>query len=492
MQSFEELEAVVNKGGNLFKSFIRKEIELNKNFLQRAFWHAKGEQMTVLNYLIRRHKPEKERDMTAHIRWFLEQGASVNAGQPVHFLLERRRLDLLPLFINEHYVEKLAEDSKGKKNEIFAQRLQLEARDKVGRSLLSRAIDTANASVMDLLLKSGLDVNEENRIEINAKLLDIQPLHQAVLANFPEAIKGLIAAGANFNNPCGKLRETPLLLAARSANIVALEALLTCLDSVNVEVNSRQECLEAVDVNSKRPIDLLCMHLYKKENPQEALRGIAMLLCHGAEVPSNELLRDLLMNNHMALLDEVKKYTKQAPALAANFVRACHDKNNPLHNIIYDNDSWGQIIRRFFGIASKEVFIVESLVFDGSDLLEEESPTISEDEELVEEQDKEDPIEIQVPPKAAKSAVSTVFKKDELVFAEFVWRYRQDFENTFFKNPFSTMLWKLASGECTSENEVRNYAAQHPDTRSDQILKAMVGPPIMHEDLNPDESISPR
>ncbi|WP_156812392.1 hypothetical protein [Legionella tunisiensis] len=87
--------------------------------------------------------------------------------------------------------------------------------------------------------------------------------------------------------------------------------------------------MEATNEESRRAIDLLCARLEEKQDPQGALRGIAMLLCHGANVPRDQALCTLLQDNRYALLDEVSKYTEKLPELAANIVRRCHISGPP-------------------------------------------------------------------------------------------------------------------------------------------------------------------
>lgn len=442
MTLFSELNQEIRTGSiDTFSEFLNKKLQSDKLFLQRTFWVETGEQMTVLYYLIHLHD-QQQCDLSKHIELLLKQGACINTNQPVHFAVQKRKLDLIPFFLNDFYVEELAERSKGKGKKESEQALQIDSPDMGGRTLLSRVIDAGDEGLLHLLLSCCPNIHQPSQIKINDEVMIMQPLHQAVVMGFADAVKSLIDAGAQADNPCGLLQETPLLLAARMGQVDALEVLL---ESTNGQLD-----LEGTNAESDRAIDLLCVRLHDQQKPQDALRGIAMLLCHGATVPRHELLRDLLTDNRKTLLSEVKKYAAKDPILAAKFIRACHDKNSDLHNIIYAKHSWTQSIRHLFGIAGEEAFTLESLVA----------------------QDKE------------PSASSVSYTKDEVLFAEFVKRYDASIKGHTIFNPWSAMRWKITTGEITSMKQVREYAAEYPNTRTDKILKEMENPRLsFHEDL---------
>lgn len=466
MKSFVQFDKAIKNGEKAFQAFIKKEQNKDTNFFQRRYWCSNGKQLTVLNYLIHKHEAETGRDMSSHIGFVLRNGASVNSDEPVHLVLQLKKLDLLALLTKEQDADLDEEKSEA----IISQELKLDTRDYAGRTLLSRALAAKALSFLQWLLDRRLDVHEPNLIQINTKRIEMQLLHEAVLADLPEAINALLESGANIENPCGVLRETPLLLAAHYGRINSLEALLAS--------RSEQMDLEAESINAMRPIDWLCTRLQQRENPQNALRGIARLLCHGAEVPRHGTLRELLMDNRLALLEEVKEYTKHSPALAATFVRACHDKNNPLHGIIYASSSWVQTIRRMFGMACKEAFLVESLVFDGFYNVQKEAAAAKGKDRSA------------VRLSLVETESSEGFSQDEQQFAEFAWRYRQNFSG-FFKNPFSTMHWNLTSGQCTAMKDVEDYGGQHHKTRTKLLLKQMHGQiHELHDDLYEEDASS--
>lgn len=455
MRSFSELESVIAQGEFQFQKFIQFELERDKHFLRRRFLLKTGEQLTILNYLIRKHEPLKGSDMLRNIHWLLEKAENVISDQPIHLLMRLRKTDLWPIFVN------LEADDRS------LHELQLDCRDNEGQTLLSRALTAGEMSCISDLIALNADLQESSKIKFAKKTLDLQPLHQSILMNFSSATKALIRAGAPVETPCGPLEETPLLLASRHGKIDALAALLA---SSTDELD-----LEYKNINGTRAIDLLCLRLQKGANTQNALRGIAMLLCHGAEVPRRENFRSLLEEHRLALLDEVKNYSHLSGCSPATFVRACHDRHNRLHDIIYAKNSWIESLKRTLGFSSREAYLVESLVFDPSS------------------SDRREPI--QVGEELSPREASQRFSEEERQFAEFTWRYRQDFTR-FFKNPFSTMNWKLTSGKYTSIEQVRRYVDKHHQdqdekkTRSELLLDVMDGKTTsVHDNLIDQSSI---
>ncbi|KTC86126.1 MULTISPECIES: Dot/Icm T4SS effector AnkC/LegA12 [Legionella] len=486
MKSFAELERAIELGEKVFEAFIHKEASADKNFFERRFLFKETEQITVLNYLIHIHevglgKPCRKN----HIKMLLSMGADFNLDCSIHLLLRLKKLDLFPLFFQDS-----DEESEARR------KVELDFPELItGRTLLSRAISTGNASILSTLLRRGfkIDVNAPNQILVQGQTLTIQPLHQAVATNFPEATYYLLENGAIVDNPCGRLRETPLLLAARLGTIKSLEVLLfatagkNCLD------------LQAENSESDRAIDLLCKRLKNQEKPQEALYGIAMLLCHGAKAPRDEGFRSLLIKNRFALIDQVKEYKKQSGNSAVLFVRACHDKNNPLHDIIYAN-TWLHLFWRYsslqwiwhlLGLNCDEAFRVEALVYDGPESnippafihnefqpLESIATNRSNEEISAEDQASEQREEINL------NGEELDYKPWEREFAQFTWRY--GVTCGLFRNPASTMYRNLTLGECTNIDQVREYSGKvgNETTTTRTVINAMYGEPTpTHENL---------
>ncbi|KTD38899.1 ankyrin repeat protein [Legionella nautarum] len=478
MKSFAELERASESGGEAFAAFIRKELSADKNFFDRRFLFKDTEQITVLNYLIYIHevglgKPCRKN----HIRFLLDMGADFNLDCSIHLLLRLKKLDLFPLFFpNLDEGQEVQRKIEFNSPELIT-----------GRTLLSRAISTGDASILKTLLRSGfeIDVNAPNQIQVKmGQTITMQPLHQAVASNFPEATYYLLQNGAIIDTPCGRLRETPLLLAARLGTIKSLEVLLSA--------TAGQNCidLQAENKEAERAIDLLCKRLMNQEKPQEALYGIAMLLCHGAKAPRDESFRSLLRSNRFALIDQVKEYKKQSGSSAELFIDACHDKNNPLHDIMYAN-TWLHLFWRYsrlqwiwhlFGLNCDEAFRIEALVYDGpeSDVpgfvqnkfspLESIATSRSNEELSVSEaSEQREKIDLS----GQKSKLEEWERKRQ--FAMFAWCYEKSCG--FFSNPARNMYLKLTTGDITNIEEVRDYAAKagNEKTTTRAVMNALYG-----------------
>ncbi|ARG98192.1 Dot/Icm T4SS effector AnkC/LegA12 [Legionella micdadei] len=486
MKSFRELEKAIAAGEEAFNAFILKEIENDEQFLRRRFLVRKNKQLTVLNYLIYKHqKGLGNPHMQKHIKMLLDFGAPFNSDCSIHLLLRLQKFELFSLFMPSS--EEVASE--------IIQKINFDNTDIEGRTLLSRAIDTKHPDVIRRLLKNNfpIDVNKPSRFDIETQFAEIQPLHQAVVNDFPHAIYYLLENGAILDSPCGELDETPILLSARLGKIKSLEVLLAATAGKN------HLDLEATNNQFDRPIDLLCKRLEEKKNPQEALCGIAMLLCHGAKAPREEKFRDLLIKNRFALIDEVKKYKNKTGNSVAKFVRACHDKNNPLHDIMYAN-TWFHALWRYsclqwiwhlFGLPCDEAFLIEKLVYDGPDSIEPIVATEFTPLDSIEitrtTQSRENSCLLYQSNECAEALSleeRTHFTQDERKFSEFVWRYSHTCG--FFKAPWSTMYRKLTLGACTDIEEVREYSEKQVNatTTTRTIINAMDGrTPSVHDDL---------
>lgn len=487
MRSFSELEEAITAGLEGFNSFISEEMSADEHFLRRRFSFKKNKQITVLNYLIYKHqtgfgKPK----MRKHIEMLLNKGADFNSDCSIHLLLRLKKLELFSLFLRPDSEHVEAES-------LPVQCIDFDGTDIEGRTLLSRAIDTGDPKILSVLLRNNfrIDINKPNRIPMGGQTAEIQPLHQAAINDFSQAIYYLLEKGAIIDSPCGAFDETPLLLAARLGKIKSLEVLLTATMGKNC-LN-----LEATNNQSDRPIDLLCKRLEEKKNPEEALYGIAMLLCHGAKVPREERFRNLLIKHRFALIDEVERYKNQTGHSIAKFVRACHNKNNPLHDIIYAN-TWLHTIWRYsclqwiwhlLGFPCDEAFRIEKLVYGGPDAIDplstsEFTPLDSIKTNRTNQSHKSSCATSEKPAEIRLAEERPVFTQEERKFSEFVWRYYLTCR--YSKAPWSTMYRKLTLGECTDIEEVREYSDKtvNATTTTRTIINGMdkKGPSV-HENL---------
>ena len=278
--------------------------------------------------------------------------------------------------------------------------------------------------------------------------------------NSPEAIRLLSAEKVQLANFCGASQDTPLLLAAHLGHVDALEALL--------EQPAEQLLLEQkrkASVDGKLPeqtaIERLCDHYRAGKNKDDALRGIAMLLCRGAEPPRNEAMRQLLNNNRSALLKAIDAYLKDKPELVDPFVRRCHLRESALHNIVYAHHSWGNAIRHLFGLPSDVGRRIENLVV-------RKYTTTSDEKEVL----------------TPSAGANLSAEKDPVkLYSMFVKRYTEAYNNQFFTNSWSKMRWMIADGQCDWDT-VRQYAVTNPHTRSARIYNEMFKSlPKFQEDL---------
>lgn len=436
---FSHLDKLIEQGDDAFQNYIRKAKQHDPAFLWRSYSTRQGGQWTILNYLISKHRPASGVDLRRPLTWLIQQGVDVNMGQPIHFLLQCKKFDLIPLFFQQDSDSDSEDDKESIR--LAAPVIDFDARDREGQTLLSRVISSRNSELLRYIPKDSALIHEPNRILVKGKKMELQPIHQAVIANYPEVIKFLFTAGVKKNNPCGKLSESPILLACRFGNIASLKILL--------EQGDRKALLDAtnIEVEPKRPIDFLCQRLRDKIKPEAALIGIAILLAHGAKPPRNKEFIDLLTAQRIALVTAVKTYTRKRPELAVGFVRACHNRHSVLHQIIYPQGIFSRLAQDFFGRVSSMVFLLESLVYDQA--AENKSRSVEN---------------------SNASHFLQGFDQDELHFAKFVGAYKDAIKDRFFFNRWSTMLGNLTSGQCTSMKAVSDYVDENPYTRSASLL----------------------
>ncbi|OCH97087.1 hypothetical protein A8135_05500 [Legionella jamestowniensis] len=468
MKLFDEIKQAIAEGKDAFFDLIQKKQKEDKDFLNKAFFAPKekqdsafivpeGRQLTVLEYLIYNHSENS--NLIEHIEWLLQQKVDVNANEPLHLIFRLKKMELVPLFLNQNHLQ------NSRDVESAWQSLNLNARDATGKRLIYRIIESRNIGHLNLAINYGISVHLPSPFEDNDKSWEIQPLHQAIITNFSAALPALIEAGAQLSNPFGQLMETPLLLAARLGRITALKALLVHYQTLSLESN--REFISVLNKENYSAMDLLCIRMHDRKKPKEALRGIAMLLCHGADVPAHHLLRSLLMDNRHELFVAIKEYSRTNPQLAANFLRKCLNKTDPLHDIIFAKNSWSQTFRHLFGKADDLGFQLQTLInLSNTTTTREKKDDENTTQRKIEKDDEE------------------VFQNEELLFANFVGRYKQALKTSFF-NPWSEMLHLIASGEVTCWKHVTAYADMHTNSRTFKIIAEMKkSTPTIHVSLD--------
>ena len=344
----------------------------------------------------------------------------------------------------------------------------LDARDVRGQTLISLVLDTKNEDLLKSVLAKKIKVNQPTYKTRNQIL--VQPLHQAVTMNFAEGVRLLAQHHAQLNNPVGPMRDTPLLLAARQGKMKSLQVLLEfppkhlALEAENTHSIKNQQ-------NGLRAIEELCIHFKNKQQTQEALRSIAMLLCCGAEPPRSEEMRHLLSSNRVALLKAVDVFLKDKPQYVDAFVNRCHLKESALHNIVYADHSWSSSIRHLFGKPSDAALVREGFV------TKKYSNPLDKPRNA---------------PQISSIAGSEAGVDDPLkLYAEFVRRYTDTYNNQKIANRWSTMRWMIAEGKADWEIVCR-YAENHPSSRTHLVLTEMCpAQPSMHEDIDVENAASP-
>lgn len=488
-----EMNKIISLELEEFKLFINRKVKANKNYLEQLFWLSNGIQMTVLNYLIEAHQEtqndsndiDPSKDLTAKIDYVVKLSRDVNVGEPLHqaILSEKNKLalHLLGTEKNNYPVEDSAKFNvnylldllRKKSNEIVegitASLFDLNRRDSEGRTLISLILDTKNLEILFNLLMNKPNVHAATSMT-NAKV-PFQPIHQAVALDHADGIRLLAQQEANLSNPLGLMKDTPVLLAARLGKINALEALLELpVDNLKLEVENNH--LFEDKTTGHTAMDELCKRILDNTEKSEAIRGVAMLLCRGAEPPRSDALRNLLSTNRVDLLKAVHEYLEDKPQLVDSFVNQCHLTESALHYIVYADHSWGSSIRHLFGKPSDVAFMVEGLV-------------VRKYSNPINPQGKGDPL-------PTTATVNLSAEKEPLkLYAEFVRRYNQAYDSQLLSNPWSTMRWMIAEGRCDWATVLR-YSSTNPTSRTRIIIHEMFNPiPGVHDDVgsNAQESI---
>lgn len=462
-----KLHAAIQSGLDGFKQYLQRKTHEQSDFLERFFWIADASQMNVLNYLIHLCQASNEGQasdakselLLSMIEYVVSSMRDKNIGLPVHQAINEGKIKLALHLI-----------TLGSHAETEQCIFNLNLRDLAGRTLLFLALAKKNADLLTLLLKKKTNVHLST--SMGGARISVPPIHLAVINNYPHGIHYLAQYGADLGNQCGTSQDTPVLLAAHLQKIDALEALL--------EHPIEALRLEAVRVADSKgglskytAIERLCEHLEQEKNKAEVLRGIAMLLCRGAEPPRNEPMRHLLSYHRSDLLKAVHHYLEDKPELVDAFVARCHLTESALHNIVYAHHSWGHAIRLLFGKPSEVGFIVENLIVRKYATGTDKSPATL--------------------PMAAAEHIA--LDTDPLkLYALFVKRYIEAYDNQLITNSWSTMRWMIADGQCDWAKVVR-YVQTNPKSRSAIIYNELFRPmPQVSEemdDLSTSRSLTP-
>lgn len=416
-----------------FKQFIELKINSDKDYLVKPHIIEDNTQICVLNYLIKKHRVGTDsnnltaNDYTSHIDFVIDKmGSTVNTLHPVHQCIVEEEFELAIRLL--------------KKNCIDINSCNLE-----GQTILSLTILLKKPDLLKKILSLGPQLHQLTKLE-HEKIL---PLHLAISHNLSKEIRLLHDSGADLTSSLGPKQETSLLMAARLQSMDSLTAIL------DLEINNL--ALDA-QIDNHTALEILCNHLLLKPNNYQLLVGIGQLLCCGAELPSDSAKLKLLTNHKQKLLKTIEGYLQKKPHLICGLVARCHLKNTRFHTFLYEDKSWVHCFRVLFGKPERTAFKVEGWVHKNATNLF--FPT-------------------------SKISSSNQQSDHVILFAEFVKQYITDYKQNTFTNPWSTMLWKIAQGNCTWEDVVA-YATKYPNTRTARVFKKMtVAPktPNFHEDL---------
>lgn len=457
MDFAEKINDVLRESQNDFEEWLDEQLDENPHYLSHSHWVSDDLDCTVLNYLITQHKgnTEDNNDLTQQIDYVVSRMDDRNLGEPLHLALSLGRIGLAA-----HLIE---QDEK--------KAFSLNQRDMEGRTLLSLVLNTCDERLLKLVQEKGINMHQATRVMKGTNVSILNPLQQAIELDFAVGVTALIEGGVQLTATFGKLNETPVLMAARKGKINALEALLAFpkeqlnLEKKNNSLVKGEEGYTAVEE--------LCKRVQQKRDAEEAIRGIAMLLCRGAEPPHNEDMRKLLSANRSGLLKAIDQYLADKPDCVDAFVQRCHLKETALHNIIYADHSWGSSIRHLFGIPSEAALAIEQLVTRKyNDAKQPQAVSFS----------------------ASAGSIKPGLNKLQL-YAEFVRRYTQAYSNQRITNPWSSMRWMISEGKADWDM-VRCYAETYPKSRTGIIIAEMFPSKIAaHESLHEDvlaESPNPK
>lgn len=462
----KNLQRAMGADFEAFKLFISQSIQLRPAILSHFLLMESGQQQTLLNLLIESHQKDSEasKDYTQWIAYLLEQGINPDLGEPLHLALALGKKDLFYQLLDEsesailtreqldQLLNRLQFSAKTAHEKIMRYRFNLNARDAKGKTLLYGVLNTQDVSLLAALLSQGPNVNIPNWMP-KIKCM-YQPLHQSIFLNFSNGVRMLAASGAQLSNPVGSLADTPLTLAARLLKTDALEALLESpIESLMIEKPNRNELNERFSGHTA--VEEFCRHIADNNNLPKAIKGVAMLLCRGAEPPRNEVMRGLLVTHRWMLLKAIQSYLADKPELVDAFVQRCHLSNTSLHKIIYADNTWGNSVRRFFGVASDEGFMLEQLVY------------------------------------RKYSKIEHGERNSLKLYAFFVQKYQEAYRSQRIANPWSEMRWQIAEGTADWES-VKRYAKSKPLSRTAMLYRDMVVPlpEVNDESGSPDEMSS--
>lgn len=436
----------LSEGFESFTGFLK----VHPDIVNQLFWDEKRS-LTFLDYLIDRHRVEA--DYSSHIAFLLRNGASLGINQPVHRTLRQSKYDLTKLMLLYSLNETVAKESKDLQSDsrkrhgfrkVFKNlgktvtekvsdvagnivdaylkpKIDIDAHDLYGNSILKLVIASRDQELLMLALQYGPNVNLEMSLTpAYEKSRSISALHWAVICDNAYALEELFKR-MELGEACFWAGDTSILVSASKLNRVNILKILLSQPQI-----LESHCWE----QSSIAVDKFLEHLKNDVQRSSAIRGLAMLLCHGVNL--NEVQLATMRCHRANLLQETQKYLHDKPALSQAFSEYCHTKDNPLHTLYHSSDSWLQVILCLFGWEDRTAFELEAIL----GIIQ---PSTYQDKK----------------------------------FIDFCKCYEKDRQESRFFNPFSQMRRLLTSGEITSWEQVKEYAKDHPHSRTATIVKRM-------------------
>lgn len=407
-------------------------------------WTINGKSLSLSGLLIERQSPDNNLEIfilgvlkeQERIKNFGSQFGSMDF-HPVHQALALGHVQLA-----ERIIYELPDAFKNRARE----------RDSEGRTLLSYAITCKKAKLLEyLLFECKVNPMEASNCTVNGEMKSaLPPIHQAALENWSEGIALLthkdLAIKADLSAGYGDDANTPLHISILNSCYAALHALIQ-------SISGAKKILEIQTKSQKTAVDLAAdnlNHAVSVSARQEAMQSIIALICHGATIPVRGETESILCSNRDLLLQELKAYLCQEEnaSLAESLYQRVSDANSKLHAIIYGNHTLGDHLSYLIGNPREAAYEFEA-IYSRAKALERQS---------------------------SNQSAEVVFEglSDNEKFSLFVARYEEAYSTQCFKNPWSTMRWKIASGEIRSWVDVKDYADSHPRTRTAMIYRDLV------------------
>ncbi len=454
-------DALIESGVDAFKEKVNQDLKLLDNYFL-----INAEKLTLLDYLIEKHSCES--NMLPFIQFILTKQVSLRDNNPLHRALRLKKFDIARALLDandgvnlEDEIGKI-EKAKGFSNKakqvvksVYTGTMRavesalnltvdFNARDAYGKTLLEYGIHCGDQRLFDRIVKHHPDINATcYRQDKNNQTVFLHPIHFTILENNRHAFIQLLTK-ENRSYPCMNEQCTPLLLIAQQGNIDLLEIILTHPSAVGLNLNE-------ADVTHQTAIDFLLAQMNVNSQKDNAIKGIARLIAHGARVSDKQA--QALHPYRQQLLREAKAYLSGHHELARNFMTRAHTPTDNLHHLFHTVDSWWQAILCLFGWQDHTAFELEALI------------TLCQVPNL--------------------TPTNTIFSEDEQKFARFCDLYNKEVKKNVFFNPLDIMRRRLASGEISTWSEVLNFANDNMDSRTASVVKfiqAVPAPTIVHAD----------